>query len=576
MPIRHRPYQYAAIAAVLASLCCIPSLLAQEVEQRDIWHRLSTEARINELLADLSHRHKSQAVVFEHVNLLTMLDATVLSNQSVLVQDGVIVQVGATGSFSIPSHALRVDGTEKYLMPGLTDAHVHIGESNAEKLLNIATGVTTVREMASFSWMIPYRDTIAANAILAPNLYLAGPMLNFHSLGIYTQVVRTPEEARQRVQAQKAAGFDFIKVWNNMPLPLLETIAAEAHQQGLDLIGHVPHGVRIDEALSVGMKTLEHFKGYYLDTSLEMTAEDYVRSSQHDTPYWLSPTFATYQHGLKGDTARTWLAESPAVPYVPASVKADWLDAADNYTFGPFGNVPARIFDLKQTIFTTLVQNGYRNFIAGTDNNGANNFMVAGFALHEELHTMAQLGLPTWDVLKAATINAAQAMGKANTFGSIAIGQRADLMLLDQNPLDDLSHLLGQRGVMIRGIWLPHATLENILQAIAAIYQDETASSSVDALLTHYQADENALVVQPSAFLNLGSALAESGQTEKAVALLEHALSRFPSYDVYEALGDAYLSHADTIQALQSYHKSVALYTYNQTAREKLERLTAK
>ena len=207
-----------ALATLFLGLSCEQSRVSADVSEKNqrhtdsTWQGFVTEAKLNDLVLTLSRKHKPQTVVFEHVNLITMLDDTSRPDQSVLVEDGVIMQIGAAGSFAIPPNALRVDGTDRYLMPGLTDAHVHIGESNVEKLLNIATGVTTVREMAGFPWMVAYRDKILANEILAPNLYIAGPMLNYHSLGIYTQVVRTPEEARQRVQAQKALGFDFIKV----------------------------------------------------------------------------------------------------------------------------------------------------------------------------------------------------------------------------------------------------------------------------------------------------------------------------------------------------------------------------
>ncbi len=551
---------------------------AQIRQNKDVWQGYILESKINDLILELSNKYKPQTVVFENVNLLTMTENTIATKQTVVIKDGLISQVSNAGTASIPANALRIDATSKYLMPGLTDAHVHVGESNVEKLLNLTAGVTTVREMAGFTWMLDYREQVVANKILAPNLYIAGTMLNYFDLGIYAQVVRTPEEARQRVRAQKAAGFDFIKVWNRMPLELLEAIADESQKQGLDLVGHIPHKARIEHALSMGMKTLEHFKGYYLDNKLEMTDEDYIAVSQQHGNYWLSPTFAVYLNGLKDGAARKWLAESKAAQYIPGSIKEKWMVAANDSNFGKFGNIPARIFAMKREIFTKLVQNGQRNFIAGTDNNGANNFMIAGFALHEELSIMAELGLPRLDVLKAATINPARAMGRSHEYASIEVGKRADLILLDKNPLEDLEHLRSPRGVMVRGIWLSWEDMNSMLEAIIRINQAETEvaanpTRTLNQLLAYYKSEANKSILKPSSLQDFGLALAKIGKTDDAIDIMKITLGRYPSYDVYEALGNVYLSVSDTSQALQNYQKSIELYSYNQALRDKIKQL---
>ncbi|MGH1363329.1 MAG: amidohydrolase family protein [Calditrichia bacterium] len=573
-------YFYFLFFLLLGSSCrqasSISNSMAKNSYPDSIWNAYNTELRINKLLLEMSRENKPKDLLFENVTLLSMVTDTLIPNQSVLIENGIISEVAPAGLLEAPASITRIDGRGKYLMPGLVDAHVHIGESNVEKLLNLATGVTTVREMAGFPWMIPYRDQINANRIFAPNLYIAGTMLNYNSLGIYTRIVRSAEEARMWVRRQKESGFDYIKVWNNMPLPLLKTIADEAQKQGLDLVGHVPHDVRIDQALSAGMKTLEHFKGYYLDKSLELTTENYIKSSQPFRDFWLCPTFATWLHGMKGKAAINWLNENKAASYIPPSLKKQWLSAASDTTYGKYGNVPERIYKMKREIFQNIIKNRNDNIIAGSDNNGANNFMVAGFVLHEELRIMNELGLSPLDVLKAATVNAAKALGRETEFGTIEAGKRADVLLLDNNPLEDLNHLLAGRAVMVRGIWISEETVKQILASITEIYNNQDAAIAnmdLETLISYYQSDRAELILQPSAYINFGADLSEAGKTHEAVKVLRHALKMYPSYDMYNALGDACLGAADTTQAIQSYQISLEMYRYNRHAERALRKI---
>jgi hypothetical protein len=365
------------------------------------WNKFIREMSMDELLIKLSREHKPEPLLIQDVNLISMASDSIHFEVDVVISNGKIAGIGKDLSATLKNEQVKIiDGKGKFLLPGLTDAHVHIANSNAEKLLNLVTGVTTVRDMAASPWMVPYRNEINANHILAPTTYLAGTMLNENDLWFFSDIVKTTEEAREKVRKQKQEGYDFIKVWNVLSEDLLRAVSEECQVQNMDLVGHIPHGVTVETALSLKMRTLEHYKGFLLDRTLKISDEDFVKAvNQSQNAFWLCPTFALYLDGLRGDPAIKFLNSSPAIQYVPLEVKNEWRQAAQNNEFqSDFGNVPDTVFRLSKEIFERL-EGSRVKYIAGTDNNGSNLYMVPGFALHEELKIFSQLGMSRYESL---------------------------------------------------------------------------------------------------------------------------------------------------------------------------------
>ena len=257
-----------------------------------------------------------------------MKDDSIEPNVTVIVNDGLIVAVGPSASTPVPSDAKRIDGKGRYLLPGLTDMHVHNLVSNSQPLLNLAMGVTSVRDMSGFNWMLAMRARINNGILLAPTMYITGHILNEMPMEFYATVVGTPDAARQVVRDQAAAGYDFIKVHNVMSPEVFVAVHEEAANQGLDVVGHVPHGMTVADAVASGLRTFEHFKGYILDSSLSLSDEDYVAATD-GKKIWNTPTFHTYRAQLRGDEARTMVLESDEVVYVSPSDRLDWERLAD-------------------------------------------------------------------------------------------------------------------------------------------------------------------------------------------------------------------------------------------------------
>jgi DNA-binding GntR family transcriptional regulator/imidazolonepropionase-like amidohydrolase len=435
------------------------------------------EAQVETLVAKLSREHRPETVAFEHVSVIAMTGGNPLVDQTVVVEDGVIRQVGPAASITIPANARRIAGRGRFLMPGLVDMHVHTNLSSGDFLLDLANGVTSVREMNGSDWLAEQRKQVRANTLLIPNLYIAGRILASRPMSWYAQVVTTPEEARAAVRQHHAAGRDFIKVHNVVARDVYDAICAEARALGLDVVGHIPHEITVREAITCGQRTFEHFKSYINDRNLTLTREDYVAATR-GAEVWNTPTFYNHRTHARGDDARRLLA-LPEMQYVPARTRATWLALADI----PEKPIQYEVFRLSKLIYQALRPIGAR-FLAGTDSGGGYPYHVPGFALHEELRIMTELGASPEDALRSATREPAVAMRRERELGTIAPGMRADLVLLRANPLAAIANLATIEAVMVRGIYLPRETLDAMLAKLAEIRRTRSYTrADLDAAL---------------------------------------------------------------------------------------------
>ena len=432
------------------------------------------ESRIDELLTNISAKYRAQSFAIRDVMLISMAEGRAIPGQTVLVEGGRITQVGLSSSIKIPPDVRTINGTGLYLAPGLTDMHVHQLVSSSQHLLNLMQGVTTVRDMDGFPWTLKMRQRVRQGELLAPSMYITGQILNGTPMGWYARVVTTAEAGRAAVREDKAAGFDFIKVHNIMKPEVYQAVLDEAHKEKIDVVGHIPQGITVEEAIRLGQKTMEHFKGYILDNRLTITQEDYV-SSTKGADIWLCPTFSTYRDELRGPEVLRILA-LPEMRYTSWRDRLDWKERAHE-PITPKIQALERILPMSEEIFKKLLPVGAR-FIAGTDSGGGFALMPPGFILHEELRIIQENGLSPLETLKTATVNAAAAMGRSGEFGSIEPGKRADMVLLTADPLIDSANLSRIQTVIVRGIVLERRDLDEIGDGIRAIYDPQPTPAS--------------------------------------------------------------------------------------------------
>ncbi len=421
------------------------------------------ELEVIDLLLSASEAYPARDHVIRHVNIVAPATGEVRADMLVRVADGRIVAVGPDRGDPAGADATEIDGTGRYLLPGLADMHVHQLTSASQHLLHVATGVTTVRDMVGFPWLLEWREKSERDEWLAPSMIVAGPIISSRPMGMYAQVVEDEAAARELVREHADAGYDYIKVHNALEPAVYRAVLDEAARIGIGVVGHVPHDLTVADAVGGGQETIEHFKGYINDRTLEISDSDWIPPTARGS-VWLTPTLYSTRTFMRGDSALAWLV-GPEARYVPALVREGWREEAS----GPVPTIVKGLPEKNREILRRLLPVTDR-FLAGTDAGGGYPFMVSGFGLHEELRLLADAGMSPLHVLRAATTYAAEATDRTGEFGRVAPGLRADLLLLGSDPLISLDALDDREGVMVRGRWLDREALDGLLDRLAAIY----------------------------------------------------------------------------------------------------------
>ena len=416
-----------------------------------------------------------------------------LPHQTVLVDGQRIVAVGPTATTAVPAGARRIDGIGKFLIPGLIDMHVHFNDEH-DALLFVANGVTTVRNMWGNPKHLEWREKARANdpAWLGPAIYTAGPILDGKPpVWPGSQVIETAEAAEAEVAAEKKAGYDFVKVYDGLPLAAYDALVAAAKRANLRVVGHIPRDAGLEHALASGQATIEHLTGYDVAAQseksraaslhgIERRIEIAANSDPGKIPDLVAktlragtancPTLVVLARFAALDHPEV-LAARPETRYVSPTLLASW-DPKQDFRLK---DAPPAMFAVlrsglgfRDKLVKALVDAGAPVF-AGTDT--PNPFVVPGFAMHEELALLVHAGLTPYQALRAATAAPATWLG-ARDLGIVAPGARADLVLLDADPLRDISATTRRAGVMVRGRYFTNGELDAKLEQLAASYHE--------------------------------------------------------------------------------------------------------
>lgn len=416
---------------------------------------------------------KKEIYAFVNVTVIPMTGETVLENQTVVVAGDRIIAIGPASEVAIPRNAVRIDGKGRYLIPGLAEMHGHIppptqSEQEIENVLflYVANGITTVRGMLGYANQLELKQKALAGEIVSPNLYLAGPSFNGNSIS-------SPEQAIEKARAQKAEGWDLIKIHPGLSLAEYDAVAETAHELGMRFGGHVPSDVGISHALDMGQETFDHLDGY-----LEFVADEngYIDESRlaeivektKETGAWVVPTMMLWETILGvGDLEE--MSSYSELQYVsPRTVQA-WVNAFERRVGSPQFDpvISSNIAHSRIRILAALHKAGVP-VLMGTD--APQQFSVPGFSLHRELERMVDADMSPYEVLKSGTYNVGLYFQDQDDFGTIEVGRRADLLLLDRNPLDDVRNVSARAGVMVRGRWLSDEEIRVRLKEIARSY----------------------------------------------------------------------------------------------------------
>jgi imidazolonepropionase-like amidohydrolase len=412
----------------------------------------------------------TQASAFVNVNAIPMDSDRVLADWTVVVRDGRVIATGPASAIKVPADATVIDGRGKYLLPGLAEMHGHIPPPTSSPeyiesvlFLYVANGVTTVRGMQGAAGQLELRDRTARGEIVGPTLYLAGPAFTGNTAPDVATAVA-------RVRQQKDEGWDLLKIQTGLSREVYDAIAQTAREVRLPFAGHVPSAVGVEHALEMYQDTIDHIDGYveHLGGQSVPLEDRPVRELAERTAkagVAIVPTLFVWET-LRGAVTLESRTSLPELQYLPRQTVEQWTRSLTNRLNNPQFNRDAAGHYIQNhvKVFKALHDAG-AEILLGSD--APQQFNVPGFSVHREMQRMVEAGLTPYEVLRTGTANVGAHMIGKDSFGHIAIGHRADFILLDANPLENIANAERRSGVMVRGRWLPAAEIQQRLAAIA-------------------------------------------------------------------------------------------------------------
>ena len=436
------------------------------------------------IVACAQQKQQEVALIIENVSIVNVRDGSISNNQYVAIDSGIIVSISDKAGLKHSGKNL-IDGTGKYLMPGLAEMHAHIptetswgGNVKNTLFLYVSQGVTTIRGMQGNALHLELRSKAEKQEIVSPRIFTASPPLN-------GSTVKTVEEADEKVRKYAADGYDLLKILPGIKLEVFDQIVKTAKEVGIPFAGHVPADVGIRHALESGYASIDHLDGYltglapesvtsttesgffgynYTNAADTSLIDELVKMSL-DNNVWVVPTQTLFTRWFSPGDPLEYAAQ-PEMKYMPEDQIEKWVASktrmieADNFNETQW----RKYIDIREKCLLALHREG-KGLILGSD--APQVFNVPGFSIHHELDDMLDVGLTPLEAIQTGTINAAKYFNMEGQFGEVVENASADLILLNNNPLEDLSTIKSHAGVVVRGRWLSPEEITKELEEIA-------------------------------------------------------------------------------------------------------------
>lgn len=444
----------------------------------------------------------SRSAVLEHVTLIVGNGSPAMRDATLFMREGRIVQIAASNTFTTPPDVRRIDATGKFAIPGLWDMHVHLfnsflqdGSDNHAYFfpLLVANGVVGVRDMYTnvddVVVAARWNAEIASGSLIGPHVIVSSRGVDGDPPGNPSSlVVHNAAEARQAVRTLKASGAGLVKVLWALSRDAYFAIAEESKAQGIPFGGHVPFAVSAAEASDAGQRTIEHNTGI-LETCSSKEAEWLKIDQASWTPAHGAEMVRTYDEAKCETLARrfvkngTWLVPTAANffdppdidvnarrPYVLPAEMERWMSTMKARQASREAPTPLATLRRQRGLqMTQTMRRAGVRFLAGTDlsSRNRNGFVrpshIPGIGLHDELALLVESGFTPAEALQAASSNAAEYAGQSREFGTLEVGKRADVVLLEANPLEDIRNSRKIHAVILGGRYVSKRELDDMV-----------------------------------------------------------------------------------------------------------------
>jgi imidazolonepropionase-like amidohydrolase len=393
----------------------------------------------------------------------TLIDGTgrtPIPDSVVLIENGKITAAGSNSQIRIPAGFQKIDARGKTILPGLWDMHAHFEQVEWGPIY-LAAGATTVRDVGNeFEFITAVRDAVANGRGLGPHLFLAGVVDGTSTFALGVNRVDTPEQAKMWTDKYHDAGFQQMKIYSSVKLEELKDVATEAHRLGMTVTGHIPEGLNAYQAIEAGQDQINHLTyiadimvpplpdkatqldGFKARSEIDMNSPESRKAIaflvQHKTV--VDPTLALMEF-FTANTSKSPLSIEPGVAKVAPELAAILSETGPP---SPYAELQEKVFQKEVEIVGALHKAGI-TIVAGTDQT------VPGYSLYREIELYVQAGFTPMEAIQAATIVPARVMGVDKELGTVEAGKRADLIILDANPLDSIHNIRTVKFVITNG-----------------------------------------------------------------------------------------------------------------------------
>ncbi len=410
-------------------------------------------------------------ILIRNVHLIPMDSERIIESQDILIANGRITTFGKTGSVTYPATTLIIDGKGKFLMPGLGEMHAHVPpiddmEPMKEVLtLFVLNGVTTIRGMLGHPQHIVLRDKLQSGELFGPRFITSGPSFNGNS-------VKTAEQGEAMVEAQKKAGYDFLKLHPGLTPVTFGAIAKKAKELNIPFAGHVSYTVGVWRAIDAGYATIDHMDGFieslvpgienipeadaglfgmFIGHKADLKLAPKLLQELAAKKIWVVPTQCLAEKWFSPEDPDI-LAKAPELQYMKPETRNNWIQSKKNLLQNPRYNAADinKFIELRRKLLLACQQSGVR-ILLGSD--APQVFDVPGFSTHDELAYYVLAGLTPYQAIRTGTVNVGEFLG-IKDLGLIKPGAPADLILLSANPLQSIKATRMIEGVILNGKWL--------------------------------------------------------------------------------------------------------------------------